>query len=194
MGVGCLSKSDGSIWPGGFWTLRNVSFRDGRWRRVRVVAATGCRPFAGLLRPVCLADWCDVPSTCMSGRSILKPWSGPGLFSPGRSGGDRCVGLLTQAVASHHTWWCWRGIPNRAIRSPRLRFASPDCGSCRWRPRVGGKVVHGREGRSMPCSSNMTFRQKPRGWASSRMRSRPPLIVRHLRWMIVQVAWVAVAI
>ena len=36
------------------------------------------RPFAGLVRPVCLADWCDVPSTCMSGRSILEPWSDPG--------------------------------------------------------------------------------------------------------------------
>ena len=62
------------------------------------------------LRPFCLADWCDVPSTCLPGRSILKPWSDLGLFSPGRIGGDRCLGLLTQAVVSHHTWWCWRGI------------------------------------------------------------------------------------
>jgi hypothetical protein len=106
--------------------------------------APGADRFAGLLRPFCLADWCDVPSTCLPGRSILKPWSVPGLFSPGRIGGDRCLGLLTQAVAFP------RGIPTRAIRSPRLRFASPVCGSFRWWPRVGGKVVHWRWGRSMP--------------------------------------------
>ena len=92
--MGCLAKSDGSIWPGGFWILRNVSLRDGRRRRVRVVAATGCRPFAGLLRPVCLADWCDVPSTCMSGRSILEPWSDLGRSIP-KSDRGRPVSWLT---------------------------------------------------------------------------------------------------
>jgi len=34
------------------------------------------------------------------GGSILMPWSGPGMEYPsGRIGGDRCLGLLTQAVA-----------------------------------------------------------------------------------------------
>ena len=39
----------------------------------------GADRFSDRLRPLGLADWCDVPSTGLPGRSIFEPWSGPGL-------------------------------------------------------------------------------------------------------------------
>ena len=38
-----FARSRVSIWPGCFGALRDVGFRDGRWRRVRVVAGTAGR-------------------------------------------------------------------------------------------------------------------------------------------------------
>ena len=34
LGVKGLARSIVSNWPGGFWTLRDVGFRDGKWRRM----------------------------------------------------------------------------------------------------------------------------------------------------------------
>jgi hypothetical protein len=66
---------------GGWWQAPVPGFESGR-------------------RPLFLADWCDVALDMMPGRSIFELWSSPGKEYPlGRIGGDRCLGLLTQAVA-----------------------------------------------------------------------------------------------
>ena len=112
-----------------------------------------------------------------SERSILEPWSGLRSLSILRqvgSGATGVVGLLTQAVASprfsRHPHYEPSGRPVSVFSFPFVFHA----GWGRW---VGGKVFHGRAGRSMPWVSLRTRRQKPRGWASSRMRSRPPEMV-----------------
>ncbi len=165
--------------------------------------STGGGPFAGpAFAPFAWRTGVTSPRrgfTRASGRSILVPWSGPGVgvSSAGRIGGDRC-GWLTdpsRRVSSHDVG---AASSNEPSGRPVSVFSSPHR-AARAGPRVGGKGVfptasyEGRSGRWMPWVSITTRRQKPSGCSSLAMRSWPPGIDRHLRWRTVQVACAAAA-
>jgi len=83
---------------GDVWDLDGM-FASGaeRWRRERVVAATGCPEWKSGLRPFCLATWYDEPSMPLAaepGRSIFEPWSDPGRLSILPRVGSGATGVL----------------------------------------------------------------------------------------------------
>ena len=112
-------------------------------------------------------------------QSIFEPWSDPRTGARGRIGGDRCLGILTQAVAQCAAP-CIKpsGRPVSGFHF-RIRLISGvhrnGCGKRK------GKSRHGFKGRMMLRDSMTTRRQKPNGVASSVIIAMPSGMVRHLR-------------
>jgi len=102
-------------------SVHTAGFRDARRRQIRVEAGTGCRSLFRSAHPLLPGGLAWRPLDKIPGRSIFKPWPGPGgLSAPSRIRGDRCLGLLTQAGARR------RAFSHEPSGRPVSVFASPE--------------------------------------------------------------------